>query len=127
MKKVEIYSQLQYKAKREADTALWFVLYNNYDSYKNNEINFHINKLNIDVKNIKALRDNNIDDITISHDKFEVTNARKLAIINSKLFKEIVNMELEKIDYIEKDIDYIDFDSIDSLNDYFNLFVSENF
>ena len=125
--KKEIYNKLKFKAEREADTAFWFVLYDNCDSYKNNEINFHIGKLNIDIKNIQTLRDNNINDINISHDVFNITDERKKAIINSKLFKNIVTMELKKIDIIEYDINTIDFLDNDSKNDYFNICISENF
>ena len=126
-KRVELYNKLQYRTEREADTAFWFLLYDNYNDYKNNEIEFSIGKLNINVKNIETLKNNNINDIIISHNKFNITDARKKAIINSKLFKKIVSMELEKIDTIEREINTIDFLDIDSLNDYFNIFISENF
>jgi len=126
-KRVELYNKLQYRAEREADTAFWFCMYDNYDSYQNNEIDFSIDKLNISAKNIQVLRDNDINNINISHDKFNITDARKKAIINSKLFKKIVSMELEKIDTIKREINTIDFLDIDSLNDYFNIFISENF
>jgi len=126
-KRVELYNKLQYRTEREADTAFWFLLYDNYNDYKNNEIEFSIGKLNINVKNIETLKNNNINDIIISHDKFNITDAREKAIINSKLFKKIVLMELEKINTIEREINTIDFLDRDSLNDYFNIFISENF